>query len=123
MTKREVLRAWGSRRGVCRSCPRTTWYFNYRPFEPEGAGVVFQRGRVAQVFTLWQPDGWRTADGLELGADEGELGKGLVILEERRCSGYTALVGAGESALSVFYVYEERLWGFGLIRPDGDPCL
>ncbi len=123
MTQRQVLRAWGTRHGVCRGCARPTWYFNYRPFEPQGAGVVFRRGRVAHVFTLWQPEGWRTADGIELGADEGELGKGLVVFEERRCAGYTAHVASGPSGLSVFYVYDERLWGFGLIRPGANPCL
>jgi hypothetical protein len=123
MTKREVLRAWGQRHGVCRGCPRETWYFNYRPFEPEGAGVVFRRGRVAHVFTLWEPEGWRTVDGLALGADEGEIGEGLVVLDERACAGYTAVLASGPSAVSVFYVYRERLWAFGLIPPGGDPCL
>jgi hypothetical protein len=47
MTKAEVGANWGDRRGVCRECRRTTWYFNYRPFQPQGAGVVFERGRVA----------------------------------------------------------------------------
>jgi hypothetical protein len=123
MTKREVLRAWGPRHGVCRGCPHATWYFNYRRFEPQGAGVVFRRGRVAHVFTLWQPDGWRTVDGLALGSDEREVGEALVVLDERACKGYTAVLASGPSALSVFYVYRERIWGFGLIRPGRDPCL
>lgn len=123
MTKREVLRAWGPRHGVCRGCARETWYFNYRRFEPEGAGVVFRRHRVEHLFTLWQPDGWRTVDGLALGADEDEVGEGLVVLDERACRGYTAVLASGPSAVSAFYVYRGRVWGFGLIPPGRNPCL
>ena len=120
MTKRQVLREWGARHGVCRDCPRTTWYFNYRPFEPEGAGVVFRAERVVHVFTVWRPRGWRTDDGLTLGAAETEIGS---VLSERACAGYDALLSPGRSADSVYYVYRGKLWGFGLVRPGRDPCL
>jgi hypothetical protein len=123
MTKAEVTRAWGRRHGVCRNCARETWYFNYRPFEPQGTGVVFRRGRVVQAFTFWKPNGWRTPEGLELGAPRGDVGEGLVIRDERTCDGYVAMLAPGPSAESVFYVYRERLWGFGLMRPGADPCL
>jgi hypothetical protein len=123
MTKREVVRVWGARHGVCRSCAREIWYFNLRPFEPEGAGAVFRRGRVAHVFTLWRPEGWRTVDGLALGADEEEIGAGLAVLHERPCRGYTAVLASGPSAVSAFYLYRGRVWGFGLIPPGGNPCL
>jgi hypothetical protein len=123
MSKREVVRAWGARHGVCRGCPRETWFFNYRPFEPEGAGVVFRRGRVAHVFTLWQPEGWRTVDGLALADDDGEVGEGLVVFEERACAGYTAVLASRPPAVSVFYVHRERVWGFGLVAPGANPCL
>jgi hypothetical protein len=123
MTRAGVSRAWGRRHGVCRDCPRETWYFNYRPFEPQGTGVVFHRGRVVHLFTLWKPAGWRTSEGLELGAARGEVGKGLVVRDERTCDGYVAMLAPGPSAESVFYVYDGRLWAFGLIRPGEDPCL
>jgi hypothetical protein len=123
MTRAEVRRAWGGRHGVCRDCRRTTWYFNYRPFEPEGAGVVFRRARVSHVFTIWRPRGWRTEGGLELGAPEAEIPGDDVIVEERECLGYTALISPSPEAQTVYYVYRERLWGFGLVRPGDDPCL
>ena len=123
MTKAQVLHAWGKRHGVCRDCARMTWYFNDRPFAPEGAGVVFARGRVAHVFTVWRPPGWRTSDGLTLGAPAERIGSAYVVLEEVSCTGYTALVAAIAGARSVFYVYRGKLWGFGLMRPDSSPCL
>jgi hypothetical protein len=123
MTKADVLAAWGRRHGVCRRCPRETWYFNFRRFEPQGAGVVFRRGRVAHVFTLWQPTGWRTSDGLVLGADESEVGTGLVLLDDRLCDRYAARLASTGETQTVFYLYEEKLWGFGLVRPGANPCL
>jgi hypothetical protein len=123
MTKADVLRLWGERHGVCRGCARTTWYFNYRPFQPEGAGVVFRRGRVAAVFTVWRPRGWRTADGLTLGAAEAEISRANVVVDEHECGEYRALVSLRAAAQAVFYVYRERLWGFGLVRPGESPCL
>jgi hypothetical protein len=123
MTKAEVMRAWGRVHGVCRGCPRETWYFNYRAFEPQGTGVVFRRGSVVHAFTFWQPEGWRTSEGLALGAPSEEVGAGLVFRDERPCDGYEAILAPGPSAESVFYVYRDRLWGFGLIRPGADPCL
>jgi hypothetical protein len=123
MTRAQVLDTWGQRHGVCRDCPEPTWYFNERPFRPQGMGVVFAGGRVEHAFTLWQPDGWTTPEGLELGAPGGDVGGTYGELTERSCAGYTALVRAGGRADSVFYVYEDELWGFGLVTPGRSPCL
>ncbi len=122
MTKAQVKRLWGESFGRCSSCVQETWYFNYRPFEPQGTGVTFVRGRVASAFTVWQPDGWHTSGGLTLGAAESEITRELGSLERRRCSGYQALVLPGFSARSVFYVYDRALWGFALMRPTLTPC-
>jgi hypothetical protein len=123
MTRAEVSRVWGARHGVCRDCHEPTWYFNLRPFEPQGAGVVFRHDRVAHVFTTWKPIGWRTADGLSLGANQAEVEDAGAVLVTRECAGYTALVATGRAAATVYYVYRDELWGFGLIRPRADPCL
>lgn len=123
MTKAEVTRTWGERHGLCRDCFRTTWYFNYRPFEPQGAGVVFERGRVAHVFTVWRPRGWRTSRGLTLGAPAAEISKTYGPLDRRQCIFYYALVEPGLEAQTVYYVFRDRLWGFGLTVPDASPCL
>lgn len=122
-SKAEVRRVWGERHGVCRSCRQPTWYFNERPFEPQGTGVVLDDGRAAHLFTMWQPEGWRTPDGLSLGADEAEVTRAQRALIRRRCAGYDALVVSGGRAQSVFYLLEGELFGFGLTRPDANPCL
>jgi hypothetical protein len=123
MTKDEVSAAWGKRHGVCRSCPRQTWYFNYRPFMPEGTGVVFERGRVVHVFTVWQPQGWATPQGLELGDPASEATRVYGALDRRQCTFYYALLDPGRGAQSVFYVFENEIWGFGLTEPNASPCL
>ena len=123
MAEEQVLAAWGKRHGVCRNCPHETWYFNYRPFRPRGAGVVFSRGRVVHVFTVWRPPGWRTPEGLVLGAPASEVSRVYGSLDRRQCTFYYALLKPGETAQSAFYIFQDRVWGFGLTRPNASPCL
>jgi hypothetical protein len=123
MTRAEVRAAWGDRFGVCRNCRRPTWYFTLVPFEPQGAGVAFRRRQVVHVFTVWSPPGWQATDGLALGADEVDVGAGLVLVDDRACRGYTAKRASTGSTETVFYIHEEKLWGFGLVRPGANPCL
>ena len=123
MTKKQVTAAWGARHGVCRECRRTTWYFNYEPFTPEGAGVVFRRGRAAHLFTMWEPTGWRTRDGLVLGAPGMRIREVYARAAKRSCIGYDAYVLTRGRAQSVFYEYDGRLWGFGLTRRGTSPCV
>lgn len=123
MTQDDVLAAWGDRHGVCRDCDETTWYFNSKPFMPQGTGVVFEKGRVAQVFTVWRPAGWKTPDGLFLAADASDVARFYGSLDKRRCARYEALLLPGDKETSVFYVFRDKVWGFGLMKPDASPCL
>jgi hypothetical protein len=123
MTKADVRLAWGTAFGRCRECLRETWYFNYVRFEPQGAGVIFRRGRVVHVFTIWQPQGWHTANGLTLGAGDYEVTRTYGALQELTCAGYSAFVLRGSRAQTVFYVDGGKLWGFGLTRPESSPCV
>jgi hypothetical protein len=123
MTKKQVLAEWGKRHGVCRNCRQETWYFNYKPFTPEGTGVVFGRGRVVHAFTVWQPDGWQTPQGLALGGPSSEASRIYGSLDRRGCSSYHALLQPRRRVQSVFYVFEDKIWGFGLTKPDASPCL
>ena len=123
-TRSDVLQVWGSRHGVCRDCRLVTWYFNLKPFEPQGAAVVFRRGRVIRAYTVWRPREWRTDEGLELGATSGALANAYPALASRSCDRYTAFVRRGDvRTTSVFYVYRGRLWAFGLMRPRLSACL
>jgi hypothetical protein len=123
MTKAAVADAWGTRHGVCRSCPHETWYFNYKPFLPEGVGVVFERGRVTHAFTVWQQEGWRTPEGLSIGEPAADIARTYGPLDRRRCVRYGALVQPGLRAQTVYYMFENEVWGFGLTVPDASPCL
>jgi hypothetical protein len=123
MTKAEVLASWGKRHGVCRNCSSRTWYFNYQPFEPQGTGVVFDRGRVVHAFTVWRPIGWKTPERLFLGADSSDVARIYGSLDERACVSYEALLLPSRRVTSVFYIFRNKVWGVGLIRPGASPCL
>ena len=123
MAKADVLAIWGKRHGVCKDCAEETWYFNYKPFEPQGTGVVFDHGRVATAFTVWRPVGWKTPEGLFLGAEGSDVARIYGSLDKRQCVSYEALLLPGKGVTSVFYVFRDRVWGFGLTRPSSSPCL
>jgi hypothetical protein len=122
MTPAQVERAWGRSYGVCRGCRDRTWYFNYRPFAPQGAGVSFRRSRAAAVFTLWSPPGWRTSDGLRLGDGADRVNRRYRPLRRRQCLGYAVLALRRRGVVTDFYVVNGALWGFGLRRPRIPPC-
>jgi hypothetical protein len=121
-TTAEVRAAWGRTYGVCRTCARTTWYFNYRPFEPQGAAVELRRSRVAALFTLWQPAAWRTREGLRLGDAQSRLRAVYGPLPRVRCAGYEALLMRRRGASTVFYVEDGEVWGFGLLAAGVPAC-
>jgi hypothetical protein len=123
MSAGQVERLWGRDHGVCLGCPRRTWYFNYRRFDPKGAAVQFEHGRVVAVSTLWSPSGWRTTRGLTIGADTARITLVYGPLTSLACHNYAALVLPGRAATSAFYVVEGRLWGFGLVGPGRSACL
>lgn len=121
-TRAEVIAAWGPRHGTCRGCRKPTWYFNFDRFEPQGAGVTFDRGRVVAVYTLWAPPGWRTSRGLQIGDEAARvapLHRGLVRFN---CGTYYALTLNGRRAVTSIYVHDEKVWGFGLSRPREPVC-
>jgi hypothetical protein len=123
MTAAQVERAWGRGYGVCRGCPRTTWYFTYRKFAPQGAGVELDHGRVVAVFTLWSPPGWHTTKSLTIGDPTAQITLAYGPLRRIACTNYSALVLPGRKALTAFYVVGETLWGFGLVRLAASACL
>jgi hypothetical protein len=121
-TQAQVRAAWGARHGTCRGCRKPTWYFNFAPFEPEGAGITFQRGRAVAIFTLWAPPGWRTNRGLKVGDDASRIAtlhRGFVRVN---CGTYHALTQNGRTAVTAIYVHDEKVWGFGLSRPREPVC-
>jgi hypothetical protein len=117
-----VKARFGTRFGRCRDCARTTWYFNERPFRREGVGVEFRRGRAVALFTLWKPPRWRTSRGLRLGEPVPRVTQLYGTLPRLECGGYYALTMETARTLTAFYVVDERVWAFGLTRPDVPAC-
>ena len=121
-TKGSVERSWGRAYGVCRSCARETWYFNYYAFQPRGAGVEWRDGRAVGLFTIYQPLGWRTTRGLVLGDSAARVTAIYGALVRRECGGYAVLELPGRGATTAFYLLDDRLWAFGLFRPGLPLC-
>ncbi len=121
-TEARVEQLWGRAYGVCRGCATETWYFNYFAFQPRGAGVELKKGRVAALFTIYQPSGWRTTRGLVLGDSVTRITSVYGALVRRECGGYAVLILPGRKATTAFYVLEDQLWAFGLFRPGVQLC-
>jgi hypothetical protein len=121
-TPAQVRSAWGSRHGTCRGCRATTWYFNRRPFEPQGTGVTFRRGRAVALFTLWSPPGWHTDRGLRIDDPSVRIAGLYGALLRVECGTYAALTLERGRTTTSFYVVDERLWGFGLTRGAEPVC-
>jgi hypothetical protein len=121
MTPAQVQHVWGRTFGRCRGCARETWYFNYEKFHAEGAAVRFRKGRVDAVWTLWKPPGWRVGT-LELGASSAALTDWVGALVTIPCGSYDARIATRRGVTTVYYVYGDQLWGFGLSRPSASPC-
>jgi len=121
-TEAQVRALWGERFGRCRGCRGETWYFNTRPFQPQGAGVELRDGRVVALFTLWQPPGWGTPEGLLLGDPVARVTEVYGPMTRRECGGYYALVQPGDRVVTAYYVHRERLWGIAISRPAIPLC-
>jgi hypothetical protein len=123
MTHAQVQQAWGTRFSRCRGCPQETWYFTYRRFHPEGGAVRFRRGHVDAVWTLWKPPGWRTHEGdLRTGSKAVLINAKYGALVSIPCGTYRTLILTRRQVTTVFYIYGEDIWGFGLQRPGDTPC-
>jgi hypothetical protein len=121
-TKAQVRAAWGTRHGVCRDCPRETWYFNPKRFEPQGAGITFRKARAVALFTVWSPPGWHTAQGLRIGDPEFRIATIYGTLFRVDCGRYSAWTMRSNGMTTAFYVFDEQVWGFGLSRPGQPVC-
>jgi hypothetical protein len=122
-TQSQVRARWGDRHGICHDCRDQTWYFNYRRFEPQGAGVTFRHGRAVALFTLWSPPDWRTNRGLAIG-DPAARVAGIYgpALLRTTCANYYALTLPQRPATTVVYVFDNQVWGFALLAPGQRIC-
>jgi len=121
-TKAQVLAAWGPRYGRCRDCSALTWYFTYKRFEPQGAGVSFAAGKADQLFTIWGPPGWHTNRGLTVGDPAARITQLYGALPQIECGTYQAQLLRRGQTFTEFYVYQDEVWGFGLSPVGAPPC-
>jgi hypothetical protein len=122
MTPAQVKAAWGGDFGRCRNCVGPTWYYNYAPFTPQGAGVEFRDGRVAAVFTLRAPAGWHTTKRLRIGDSELRVTQLYGALPKIGCTGYDAITLVAAKVTTTFYVQDAKVFGFGLSRAEVPVC-
>ncbi len=121
-TRAQVEHAWGSRHGPCSDCSQPTLYFTYKRFQPQGAGVSFRSGSAVSFFTLWSPAGWRTDRGLAIGDPEAKITHLYGVLPRAECGTYSSLVLRRGRTDTQFYVYDHKVWGFGLSVARASPC-
>lgn len=121
-TEHTVRTALGAQFGVCNDCARTTWYFTYKPLQPRGLAVEFERRRVVAIYTLWKPAGWHSTNGLRLGATPLQVHRRAGELQTITCDGYDALVADTPSSRTAYYIFDGSLWAFGLFLPNWSPC-
>jgi hypothetical protein len=121
-TPGQVQGAWGKRYGRCRDCREPTWYFNFRRFEPQGAGASFRNGTAVALFTLWSPPDWRTNRGLAIGDPAARVAGIYGPLLRTTCTNYYALTIPSRRATTAIYVFDEQVWGFGLLARGQRVC-
>jgi hypothetical protein len=121
-TAKQVRAQLGRDYGVCRGCATTTWYFTYKPFTRSGLAVELARGRVAAVWTIWRPSGWHAAKSLRLGALQEQVDAVAGPLVPLVCAGYDVLTRDDAGIRTAYYIVDGKLWGFGLLRRDANPC-
>lgn len=122
MTAAEVRRLLGSNFGRCRSCAWETWYYNRRPFTPDGLAVELHHGRVAAAFTLWGPSGWRTRDGVAIDDREPAVARAYPGVRFVGCGDYDVLALRTPSATTGFVILDGTVWGFILGTPRALLC-
>jgi hypothetical protein len=117
-----VRAALGTFYGTCHGCPRRTWYFTYRPLGRRGLAVELTGGRVSGAYTLWRPAGWHAPHQLGFGSSVLAVHRLTGASRTVRCRGYEALVRDSAHARTAYYLFDGRLWGFGLFRRGASPC-
>ena len=119
---RAVRAALGTFYGVCRNCRRRTWYFTYGSYDRHGLAVEFAQGGVSGVYTLWRPSGWHGPHKLGFGTSVLAVHRLTDASRTIRCGAYDALVRDSGRARTAYYLFEGRLWGFGLFGRGTSPC-
>jgi hypothetical protein len=117
-----VLELWGRDYRVCSWCDVPTWFFTY-PDQGIGAAVGIRNNRVVAVFTLGTPLGWKTTDGLQLGAAQTAIEEVYESPRWKTCIGYVAMtVTKTSSVVTSIYSDGNTVYGFALTHPSQPVC-
>ena len=84
--------------------------------------MEFRDARVVAVFTLWQPSGWRTNAGLRTDEPASRITRLYGSLPRANCGTYDAYLQTRVNVTTAFYVFNAKVWGFGLSRPWVSAC-
>jgi hypothetical protein len=124
-TPAHVRSTVGTRYTVCTSCDSPSWfYFASAGFSggETGLGVSFRKGRVAAVYTLGFPRGWRTTKGLKVGEEQERMRTLYGRMKLTECVGYMAHSRRGPKAVTTFFTMESFVSGFALTLPSEPVC-
>lgn len=105
---------------LCKACDEPTWFYFSRSGDRTGLGVTFRHDRVAAVFTLGSPPGWRSTDGLRIGR--------LTLPFPRRypkvvaCYGFVAHSVRRPTAVTSVFTIDQYVSGFALTVPSESVC-
>jgi hypothetical protein len=119
---RAVRARLGTYYGTCRDCRRRTWYFTYGSYDRHGLAVELAQGRVAGLYTIWRPTGWHGPHKLGFGTSALAVHRLTHASRTIRCGDYDALVRDSGGARTAYYLFQGRLWGFGLFGRSTSPC-
>jgi hypothetical protein len=121
-SQRAVRAALGTFYGPCRGCAHRTWYFTYHRFAKQGLAVELTAGRVSGLYTLWRPKGWHAPHRLGFGSTALAVHTLVGSTTTVVCRRYEALVHDSGRTRTAYYLFNGRLWGFGLFRRGASPC-
>jgi hypothetical protein len=126
-TPARVQMLWGKRYQLCDAgtCPLQTWLYEQAKGEPLGVGVSFVKGKVAAVFTLGSPDGWKTDRGLRMGDEESQVYTYYPTPFTTNCIGYDALSVRNQQTKIVTSIYASSgyVYGFAITAPGQPVCV
>jgi hypothetical protein len=114
---RDVL---GSRYTMCDTCDPMTWFYLDPKKDFAGVGVAFRHGIVTAVYTLGQPMGWHTTNGVTVGTMLPS--SNTLSGQATNCVGYGATSMRSGNTVTSILTNGPVVYGFALTRPSEPVC-
>lgn len=110
----------GKADSLCQACDEPTWFYFSRSGDRTGLGVTFRNARVAAVYTLGSPPGWRSTDGLRVG--KLTLPFPTRYPKVAACFGFVAHSVRRPTAVTSVFTIDSYVSGFALTAPSEPVC-